>query len=110
MSDESRPSTLKSAYELALEQLDSSGIGRPDQDALSEETRAAVAEIRRKAEAKLASLEILHGQRLAELGDPTTRQQAEQEYRAEKAGIIERRERDIDRLRASADRPDSSQS
>ena len=78
MSDDSRPSTLKSAYELAMERLDADGIGRPDQDALSDAQRQAAAEHRRKAEASLAQLEILHHKHLNEILDPAERARAEE--------------------------------
>lgn len=110
MAKESRPSELKSAYELALERLETQGIDRPDQGALSDEVRAALDEQRRTAEAKLAELEILHGKAMLEMVDSAARAQAEQEYAAERRRIEERRDREIDRLRRSPDNPDPGQS
>ena len=105
MSDGSDHSRLKSAYELALEQLDSAGIARPDRASVSAETRRAVADARSRAEAKLAELEILHRQQLSEIVDPAGRQQAEDEYRSERSRIEARRDREIDALRSSAGHP-----
>ena len=93
-----------------MERLDADGIGRPDRDALTEVERQAVAEHRRKAEASLAQLEILHHKHLSEIFDPAERARAEEEYRIERRRIEERRDRDIDRLRQPADDPDSRQS
>ncbi|MEM6456692.1 MAG: hypothetical protein AAF772_16495 [Acidobacteriota bacterium] len=87
---------MKSAYERALERLEAQGIAPPQQHALTDETRAAIADVRSRAEAKLAELEILHRDRRA--GDP----QAEAEHRRERQRIEANRDRDIDRLRAGA--------
>jgi hypothetical protein len=93
---------LKSAYELALERLDSQGIDRPDPAALSSETRAEMAERRVRAQAKLAELEILHGKSLEGIFDPLERERVEQEYRVERQRIEARRDREIEKLRAPA--------
>ena len=90
---------VKSAYELALERLDSQGIERPREESLSEEQRAQVAELRRQAEAKLAELEILHRDRLRKLGDPEARAKEEEEYVRERRRIEEQRDAKIDRAR-----------
>lgn len=92
---------MKSAYELALERLDRQGIERPREDALSDAQREEIAEIRKKADAKLAELEILHRDRRAQLGDPAARQEEEEDYVRERRRIEERRDRDIARLRSA---------
>jgi len=89
----------KSAYELALERLENQGIERPREDALSEQVREQMADIRRRAEAKLAELEILHRQKRGKTADPAAREKAEQEYAAERQRIESRRDRDLERLR-----------
>ncbi len=104
MSGDSAGSGLKSAYELALERLDSQGIGRPDETALSSETRQQVSEARVKAHAKLAEIEILHSKSLEGIFDPLERQRVEQEYRAERQRIEARRDRRIESLRAAGAR------
>jgi hypothetical protein len=101
---------LKSAYELALERLESGGIARPDQSALSDETRAAMAESRQKAEAKLAELEILHTKEMDGLFDPAERARAEEEYSLGRRMIEERRDREIDRLREASATDSTDQS
>lgn len=90
---------MKSAYELALERMEKQGIDRPDAGALSDEDRNAMADIRSRAEAKMAELEILHRGRLAKVGSYAERQQEEEEYRRERRRIEEKREADLEQVR-----------
>lgn len=90
---------MKSAYEIALERLEQRGIEKPRSQALTEETRADVAEIRAKARAELAQLEIMHRDRLAKQGDPSARHEEEQNYLSERGRIESRRDRAIAKLR-----------
>ena len=92
---------MKSAYELALERMEKQGIERPREDALSDGTREEMAEVRRRAEAKVAELEILHKGRLAKIQDPAQRTQEEEDFRREKSRIEEDRDRKVARLRDS---------
>ncbi len=92
-------SGLKSAYEIALERLEERGIEKPSSKALSDEARADVAEIRSKARAELANLEILYRDRLAKQPDPAVRHQDEQNYLSERARIESRCDRDVAKLR-----------
>lgn len=88
---------MKSAYELALERLESQGIERPS--TLDEATRERIAEVRQKAEADLAKLEILHRERLAAQSDPREAHRAEEEYAIDRRRLEERRDSAIARLR-----------
>ncbi len=88
---------MKSAYELALERLDSQGIERPE--ALDEATRAQIAEVRSRAEAELAKLEILHRKRLATPSEPGEARSDDEEYAIDRRRIEERRDDAIARLR-----------
>lgn len=99
MADKGKSSGMKSAYELALERLEKQGIERPREESLSPEAREKVAEIRKKAEAKLAELEILHKDRLKGVYDPAKRQEDEEEYVRERRRIEEERDRKIEELR-----------
>lgn len=90
---------MKSAYEAALERLDSRGIGRPREESLTEDVKRRIAEVRGKAEARLAELEILHRDRLGAVHDPAAREQEEQEYRAERRRIESERDREIAEVR-----------
>lgn len=92
---------MKSAYELALERLDREGIERPGD--LDEETRRGIEEVRGKAEADLAKLEILHRERLRGQADPREARKAEEEYAIDRGRIEARRDDAIARLRGGAD-------
>ncbi len=96
-----RASSIKSAYELALEQLEQRGIERPREESLDEAARESIADLRRRAKAKLAELEILHRDRLRGLADPVERDKADQEYVAERRRIEEDRDRKIEAVRTS---------
>ncbi|MXX74670.1 MAG: hypothetical protein F4210_18565 [Holophagales bacterium] len=88
---------MKSAYERALEKLESRGISAPRQDALDEEQRRRIEEARGRHQAKVAELEILHRKNLA--ADPAKRLEEEENYRVELQRLGERLERDIERIR-----------
>jgi hypothetical protein len=90
---------MKSAYELALERMEQQGIDRPREESLTADARAAVAEARQQAEAKLAEIEILHRDRMKGLYDPAKRDEEEQTYRLERRRIETERDRKIDKLR-----------
>lgn len=93
---------MKSAYEVALERLEARGIERPREEALSEEVKQQIAEVRRKAEADLAQTEILHRDRLKETHDPVAREKEEQEYQEDRRRIEAARDSKIDALKTSA--------
>ncbi len=90
---------MKSAYELALERLEKQGIERPREESFGDELREKIAEVRRKAEAKTAELEILHKNRLKTMMDPSKRQEEEEEYVRERRRIEDDRDRKIEELR-----------
>lgn len=99
MADKDKASGMKSAYELALERLDAQGIERPREEALSEETREKIAEVRRQAGAKLAELEILHKDRMKILADPVKRAEQDDYYRRERRRLESERDEKIARLK-----------
>lgn len=90
---------MKSAYELALERLEKEGIERPKAENLPEDVRRQIAEVRQKAEAELAQLEILHRNRLKTQYGPEKRQQEEDDYVIERRRVEEQRDRKIEKLR-----------
>jgi hypothetical protein len=100
--EKDRAPRVKSAYDLALERLDSQGIERPRQESLSEEQRTKVAALRSQAEAKLAELEILHRDRMRKLADPEAREKEEDEYVRERRRIEGQRDGKIDKARREA--------
>ena len=93
---------MKSAYELALERMEKQGIERPREETFSDEARELIAEARRKAEASLAELEILHKNRLKTIYDPAKRQEEEEEYLRDRRRIEDQRERKVEELRGKA--------
>jgi hypothetical protein len=99
MADDKPPSKIKSSYELALERMAAQGIEPPKSDALSPEARERVAELRRKTDAKLAELEILHRDSLSRVFEPAAREKAEEEYARERRRLEEDRDRQVEKLR-----------
>ncbi len=90
----------KSALELAMERL-----RKKDADAGIEVTavtdtqRAAIAEARSVAEAKLAEREILFKSKLRSVREPDARETLEQEYRRDRERITGDRDRKIEEIR-----------
>jgi hypothetical protein len=91
----------KSALELAMERL-----RKKDQDAgidatsVTDAQRAAIAEARSVAAAKLAEREILFKSKIAAVPDPEAREVLEQEYRRDRERITNDRDRKIEEIRA----------
>jgi hypothetical protein len=102
MADKDKATGMKSAYELALERMEKQGIDRPREETFGDDLREQIAEARRKAEASLAELEILHQNRLKTIYDPAKREEEEQDYRRERARIEDHRERKVEELRGKA--------
>ena len=99
MADKDKAAGMKSAYELALERLEKQGIERPREESFGDELREKITEARRRAEARLAELEILHKNRLKTQYDPAKRQEEEEEYVRERRRIEDERDRKIEELR-----------
>ena len=91
----------KSAYELAMERLRKKdaeeGVERKP---VSDEQKAAIAEIRNFYQAKLAELELLHQGRLIATIDPAERATLEQEYQRDRERLTGERDRKIEKARA----------
>jgi hypothetical protein len=102
MADKDKTTGMKSAYELALERMEKQGIERPREETFSDEAREQIAEARRKAEASLAEIEILHRDRLKTIYDPAKRQEEEEEYLRDRRRIEDQRERKVEELRGKA--------
>jgi len=92
----------KSAYELAMERLrkkdQEAGI---EEHAVTDEQRAAIADARRVAEARLAEGESLHRSKLAGVADPETREVLEKQYRRDRERIVSDRDRKIEEIRGT---------
>jgi hypothetical protein len=95
--DEEAP---KSAYELAMERL-----RQKDKEAgvaertVTDEQKAAIAEIRKVYEAKLAEREILHQSDRQKAASPEALAQVEEEYRRDRERIGDERDRKIEKAR-----------
>lgn len=97
VADEEAP---KSAYELAMERLQKKdqeeGVeNRP----LTEEQRAAIAEIRKTYEARFAEREILHRSALGKTQDPAEHETLEEQYRRDRERMGSDRDRKIEKVR-----------
>ena len=90
----------KSSYELAMERLrkkdEEAGVEhRP----LTDEQKAAVAEIRSFYQAKLAEIEVLHQGKMRMLIEPEARQVREEEYRRDRERLTSERDSKIEKAR-----------
>jgi len=90
----------KTAYELAMERLrkkdaEAGIVEKP----LTEQQKAEIAEVRRRAEARIAELKIMHASKTASMFDPFERATADAELRREIERITEERERQIAQIR-----------
>lgn len=102
MSDEAP----KSAFELAMERL-----RRKDREegveeaALTEEQKAAIGEIRKVYEARLAEREILHQSSLRKaVHDPAAMEALEADYRRDRERIASERDRKVEGVRRGPSR------
>lgn len=93
---------LKSSLELAMERL-----AKKDADAgisakpVSDEQKAAIAEIRNFYEAKIAELEVLHQSKMNATFDPAEREVLAQQYHRERDHFNSERDFKIEKLRRS---------
>jgi hypothetical protein len=97
MSDDTR---LKSSFELAMERLRQkdaeTGVSART---LTDQEKAAIAEIRNFYEAKLAEQQVLHESRVRQL-DPELREPLDAEWRAERERLSAERDRKIEKVRS----------
>jgi hypothetical protein len=97
MADDSVP---KSAYELAMERL-----RKKDEDAgvtsapVTDEQKAAIAEVRNFYEAKLAEQQVLHQSAMRNVTTLEQKEALEQEYRRGRERLTSERERKIEKIR-----------
>jgi hypothetical protein len=93
---------MKSAYELALERMESQGIDRPSSTTLTDEVKRAISEARSFTQAKIAELEILHRDQMAKLADPTERMEQEEFYQRERESLTSAGEAKVEKIRSAA--------
>jgi hypothetical protein len=90
----------KSAYELAMERLRKKDADEGvEQRPVTDEQKAAIAELRSTYEAKLAQEEIMQRSRLARTFDPAERETLEDGYRRDRVRIVAERDAKIERIR-----------
>ena len=78
------------------------------QAALTDEQKAGIAEVRSRAEARIAELKILHESRASSIFDPDARALAEVELRHEIQRVEDDREAKIAKIRSAGSRPEGS--
>jgi hypothetical protein len=92
--------TPKSSFELAMERLRKkdreAGV---EERSLSAEQRAAIADVRKVYEAKLAEREILYHASLRKARDPEAAAALEEEYRRDRERINAERDRKVEEAR-----------
>ncbi len=90
----------KSALEIVMARLrEKDAAAGIEQRPLSDAQRAAIAEARQVAEAKLAEREILFNSALSRTFDPAERATLEDNYRHDVARLSEERDRKIEKIR-----------
>jgi hypothetical protein len=91
---------LKSSVELAMERLRkkdaAAGI---ESRVVTDEQKAAIAEVRSFYDAKIAEQEVLHQSKLRASTDPSEREAISQEYRRERERLAGERDRKIEKAR-----------
>jgi len=104
MASNDKAKGMKSAYELALERMESQGIDRPSATTLSDATKQAIADARALTQAKIAELEILHRDQMAKLTDPMKREEQEEFYLREHETLTRDGETKVDKIKAAAEK------
>jgi hypothetical protein len=93
----------KSAYELALERLKKKDAEEGiEHRPLTDEQKAAIAEVRNFYESKLAELDVLHQGQMRRIADPADRETREQDYRRDRERLATERDAKIERVRRSS--------
>jgi hypothetical protein len=90
----------KSAYELAMERLRRKDAEDGDvRETVTEGQKAEIAEVRSRAEARIAELKILHQSRVSAVFDPDARALLDAEFRRDIQRVEEDREKKIAGIR-----------
>ena len=93
---------VKSAYELAMERFKKqdkeAGVERKP---LTDQQKAAIAEIRNFYEAKLAEADLLHQDKMLTTLDPAERAARDEEYRRDRERLTSERDAKIARARST---------
>jgi hypothetical protein len=90
----------KSAYELAMARLRQKDAEAGDvRESVTDQQKAEIAEVRSRAEARIAELKILHQSKVMTLLDPDARALVDAEFRRDIQRVEEDRELKIARIR-----------
>jgi len=91
----------KTAYELAMERLTAQDRAEGiEKRPFTDDQKNEIAELRQKAKAGLAELEILRNKSIADaLGDPEKLAQIDEHYRVDRGRIESRLEDDVSRIK-----------
>jgi hypothetical protein len=93
----------KSAYELAMERLRKKDAeAGVEHRSLSDEQRAAIAEIRKTYEARIAEREILFRSERSKTTDPAALEEAEQNYRRDRDRMTRERDAKVEKIRGES--------
>ena len=99
MSDE----TPKSAVEITMERLRQKDLQNGvEHSPLTDQQKAAIAEVRNLYEAKLAQEEVMHQSALARTFDQEARTILQDEYRRSRERLVSERDAKVDRVRCGA--------
>jgi hypothetical protein len=92
---------LKSAYELAMDRLREKDReeGVDERAPLTDEQKRTIAELRAKAEAKLAEVDIMHRKALESTVDPAEVEKLEEQRNTDRRRVESRLESDVARVR-----------
>lgn len=94
--------SLKTAFELAMERLrkrdEEAGI---EQRPVTDEQKAAIADLRSLYRAKIAEHELLHQSRRLDARDPIELAAYDEEFRLERERLVAEREEKIETIRRS---------
>jgi hypothetical protein len=91
----------KSAYELAMERLRKKDAEQGiTTRRLSDEEKAAIAEVRSVYEARLAQEDVLYQSKIPTVVDPAEREETERRFRRERERLTTERDAKIEKIRA----------
>lgn len=92
---------LKSAYELAMDRLRKNDReqGIDERTPLTDEQKRTIADLRAKAEAKLAEIDIMHRKALESTAEPAELEKLEEQRQTDRRRVESRLESDVARVR-----------
>jgi hypothetical protein len=94
----------KSAYELAMERLRKKDAEQGvTTRRLSDEEKAAIAEVRNLYEARLAQEDVLYQSKIRTIVDPAEHEETERRFRRERERLTTERDAKIEKIRAGGD-------